>query len=280
MEHVEQTVKQVITPFQKMTETAIDFLVTYSFQVIGAILILIVGAIAARWTSTIVLKLCHRKGLDVTLAKFFANTVRLIFLMFAIIVALGKFGITIAPFIAAIGATAFGVTYAIQGPLSNYAGGLAIIMGRPFKIGDTVCIKDVTGVVEDIRLAYTMLLDEDGVRILIPSKHIVGEILHNSGPVRMADAIVGISYKDDPKKAIKVIHQTLLDQEDVARKPPPQAGISAFGDSSVNIRYRYWVPSRKRFGTSTAANLAVYEALKKAGITIPFPQREVRLLGK
>jgi len=277
---MEQTVSQVLTPFQKTIDVTIDFLVNYSFQVIGAILILVIGAIAANWTSQIVHKLCHRKKLDITLAKFFSNTVRIIFLMFAIVVALGKFGITIAPFIAAIGATAFGLTYAIQGPLSNYAAGLAIILGRPFTVGDTINVQGVTGVVEEVRLAFTLLLDEDGVRIMIPSKHIVGEVLHNSGAIRMADATIGIAYNEDAKKAIDLIVRTVAGFEDVSKAPPPQAGITAFADSSVFIRFRYWVPSKKRYSTSCSVNLAVFEAIKDAGITIPFPQREVRILGE
>ncbi len=276
---MEQTVTQVLTPLQKIIDTAIDFLVNYSFQVIGAVLILIIGAIAARWTGGIVLRLCQRKKLDVTLAKFFANAVRIIFLMFAIVVALGKVGITIAPFIAAIGATAFGLTYAIQGPLSNYAGGLAIILGRPFKVGDTVTIHDVTGIIEDVRLAFTTMVDEDGVKIMIPSRQIVGEIVHNSGPTRIVESAIGISYESDPEKAIHIIRQTIGRFDDVATARPPQAGISGFADSSVTIAYRYWVPATKRFATSAAVNLAIYQALRQAGITIPFPQHEIKILG-
>lgn len=277
---MEQTVTQVFTPLQKTVDIAIDFLVNYSFQVIGAILILVIGMIAARWTGGIVLKLCERKKLDITLARFFANTVRIIFLMFAIVVALGKFGITIAPFIAAIGATAFGLTYAIQGPLSNYGAGLAIIMGRPFIVGDTVTVAGVTGIVEDIRLAYTLMIDEDGVKILIPSKHIVGEVLHNSGPYKIVEAVVGISYDDDPEKTAELIRQTLARSKGVAVTPAAHVGIQQFGESSINIGFRYWIPTIKYFETLYAVNLAVFQALKQAGITIPFPQREVRLLGE
>ena len=277
---MEQTVSQVLTPIQKTIDTAIDFLVNYSFQVIGAILIIIIGAVAARWTGGIILGVCQRRKLDITLSQFFASTGRIIVLMFAFIVALGKFGITIAPFIAAIGATAFGITYAIQGPLSNYAGGLAIILGRPFRVGDTVTIRGITGIVEDVRLACTIMVDEDGVRIIIPSRQIVGEILHNSGPTRIVESAIGISYGDDPEKAIRIIRQTISKFDDVATTRPQQAGISAFADSSVTIAYRYWVPATRRFSTSSAVNLAIYQALKQAGVTIPFPQREVRLLGE
>lgn len=277
---MDETVNQVLTPLQKTIDVAIDFLVNYSFQVVGAILILVIGAIAASWTSSVVLKVCERKKLDITLAKFFSNTVRIIFLMFAIVVALGKFGITIAPFIAAIGATAFGLTYAIQGPLSNYGAGLAIILGRPFIVGDTITVAGVTGQVHDIRLAYTLLIDEDGVKINIPSKHIVGEVLHNSGPYKIVEAVVGISYGDDPEKASEIILKALSRNPEVTKTPAAHVGIQQFGESSVNIGFRYWIPTMKYFETLYAVNLAVFRALNEGGITIPYPQREVRLLGE
>jgi len=277
---MEQTVMHVLTPFQKMIDTSIDFLVNYSFQVVGALLILVIGAIAARWIGSIIMGVCQRRKLDITLAKFFASTTRIIVLTFAIIVALGKFGITIAPFIAAIGATAFGITYAIQGPLSNYGAGLAIILGRSFLVGDTVTVAGVTGVVEEIKLAYTVLVDEDGVKITIPSRHIVGEVLHNSGPNKIVEAVIGIAYGDDPEKAVAVVRKVLSGFSDVATTPPAQVGIQAFGDSSINIGYRYWVPTAKYYQTLHAVNLAVFQAVRHAGVSIPFPQREVRLLGQ
>lgn len=274
------TVVQVLTPLQKTIDTTIDFLVNYSFQVIGALLILIIGAVAAHWANGVILRLCKRKNLDITLARFFASSTRIMVLAFACIVALGKFGITIAPFIAAIGATAFGITYAIQGPLSNYGAGLAIILGRPYIVGDTIAIKGVTGIVEEVRLACTILVDEDGVKITIPSRHIVGEVLHNSGPHKIVEAVVGVAYGEDPEKAVRIIKQALDQQEAVAKKPAAHVGIQQFGDSSVNIGFRYWVPTARYFEALYVVNMAVFQALKKANVSIPFPQREVRMLGE
>jgi small conductance mechanosensitive channel len=93
---------------------------------------------------------------------------------------MGKFGISIAPFIAALGALAFGASFALQGPLSNYGAGLMIIIARPFVVGDTITVKNVSGIVEEVTLATTILTTEDGEKITIPNKHIVGEILNNS----------------------------------------------------------------------------------------------------
>ena len=121
------------------------------------------------------------------------------------------------------------------------------------------------------------MVTEDGVKITIPNKHIVGEILHNSGGFRIVEGTVGISYDDDPEMAIHVIKNTLANFSAVTPQPPPQVGINGFGDSSVDIGYRYWVPTQKYIETMHGVNLAVYKDLAKADITIPFPQRVVTM---
>ncbi len=269
--------KQIAT-VQTVINRVVEFCVDYSFQVVGAFIVLVAGAILGKWVANFIEKLCAKEGLDVTLGHFLASVGRTLVIAFAVIIALSKFGITIAPFVAAIGAAAFGATYAIQGPLSNYGAGLAIIIGRPFVVGDTVQVAGVFGVVEEVKLAYTTLVTEDGVRITIPNKHIVGEILHNSGGYRIVEGTVGISYSDAPEQAIGVIRETLARfGEVVAQMPAPQVGIEAFGDSAVNIGFRYWVPTQRYIETMHMVNLAVYQALGQARISIPFPQRVVTM---
>ena len=264
-----------IETVQALVNKVIEFFVAYSFQVIGALIILIAGFIIGKWVANLVEKLCKKKDLDVTLSGFLASFAKLLVIAFAIIIAMSKFGITIAPFIAMIGAAAFGATYALQGPLSNYGAGLSIILGRPFVVGDTINVAGVFGVVDSVKLAHTDLITEDGVTITIPNKHIVGEIMHNSKEFRIIEGMVGISYSDDPKKAINVIQDTISKIDGITSDPAPQVGVENFGDSSVDIGYRYWVPTQKYFETMHTVNLAVFNSIKETGITIPFPQREV-----
>ncbi len=265
---------------QKIWDRVVEFCVNYSFEVVGAIVVLVIGFAIGNWCAHLVLKLCERKKLDITLSKFCASVAKITVLAFAIVIALGKFGITISPLIAAISAAAFGASFAIQGPLSNYGAGLSIIISRPFVIGDTITVAGVSGVVHEVKLACTILTDEDGVRITIPNKHIVGEIIHNSKQYKIVESVVGISYSDDAEKAISTIRQTLGRFNEVAKEPQVQIGIQQFADSSVNIGLRYWIPTAKYFQLSYEINLAIFHALEKAGIRIPFPQREVRLISQ
>jgi len=272
--------QEEIKTIQKLINIIIDFFVNYSFQVVGAILVLIIGIVVARAVSSFLLKFFEKKEFDITLSKFIAATVKGIILGFAFIVAIGKFGITIAPLIAALAAMAFGASFAIQGPLANYGAGLVIILTRPFVVGNTIKVSNVSGIVDEVKLGATILTDEDGVKITIPNKHIVGEIIHNSEEKRIVEGIVGISYDSDPEKAIQIIKETLEAFQEISKKPPPQIGIQEFGDSSINIGLRYWIPTKKYFKTLYQVNLSVYKHLKAKNVKIPFPQRDVHIVSR
>ncbi len=272
--------QEEIQAAQRIVDMIIDFFVKYSFQVAGAIIVLVVGWIVARAIASFVLRFLEKKKLDITFSRFVASTVKLIIFAFAVIVALGKFGISIAPFIAAGAAVAFGASFAIQGPLANYGAGLVIVFTRPFVVGNTITVAGVSGVVEEVKLGATILTDEDGVKITIPNKHIVGEILHNSEEWRIVEEVVGISYESDPEKAIRITMKTLGGIEKVSEEPPPQVGIQKFGDSSIDIGLRYWVPSKRYFLTLYEVNMAVYKNLKEGGVEIPFPQRDVHIVSQ
>jgi small conductance mechanosensitive channel len=273
----EKNMQEELATIQQAYNVVVEFIINYSFQILGAIIILLVGAKIASWLGKLVTNLCEKKEVDITLARFLGSVVKILVLTFVVIIAIGKFGISIAPFIAALGAIAFGTSFAIAGPVSNYGAGLIIILSRPFIIGDTISIKGVSGLVEEIHLAMTILTNEDGERILIPNKHIIGEIQVNSFANRIVESSVGISYEDNPETAIEVIQEALGKVDGVSTEPPPQIGIEAFGESSIDLGVRYWVPTNKYFQTLYRGNMAIHKALKAADITIPFPQRDIHL---
>ncbi len=267
-----------ISHLQQIVTEMIDFLVQYSFQIIGALVTLAVGIFISRWVSGLVVGLCQKKGLDVTLTRFFGQMTKIVIMIFVLVVVIGKFGISIAPFIAAIGAMLFGASFALQGPLSNYSAGLIIILTRPFVVGNTIAVKGVKGVVDEVSMSSTVLFNEDGEKITIPNKHIIGEVLTNSFANRIVEAGVGISYDDDPENAIHVIESIMAAYPQIADAPAPVVGIEEYGDSSINIGMRYWVPTREYYKIQYAVNLDVYKKFKAANITIPFPQRDVHLM--
>ena len=269
-----------LNTLQQAYNLVVGFLVEYSFQIVGAIIILLVGLWLAGWLGRLTRNFCLGHKLDQTLSGFLANLVKVLVLVFVGVVVIGKFGISIAPFIAALGALAFGSSFALQGPLSNYGAGITIILTRPFVVGDTISVKGVSGIVDEIKLAATTLTSEDNEKIIIPNKHVIGEIIHNSFANKIVEGQVGISYGDDPEKAIAIITRILAATEEVAEEPKPRVGIAEFGDSSINLGLRYWIPTRKYFQTLYRINGAIFKAFGEEKITIPFPQREVKVSGR
>jgi len=271
---VEKELQQAEAIYKLVTE----FFVNYSFQILGAIIILLLGIFVASKVSNLVLRFCESKELDITLSRFIASAVKIVIIVMVAIIALGKVGISVTPFIAAIGAMSLGAGLALQGLLSNYGAGLNIIIARPFVVGDTIRVQSVIGQVKEVHLAHTILSDEDNVEITIPNKHIVGEIISNSHGDTLAEETVGISYDSDYKKAITVITEALESVDNMSKARKPLVGIEDFADSSVNIGIRFWAPTEHYFDVRYRANAAIYDALQTANITIPFPQREIRIL--
>lgn len=250
----------------QLWDAAAAFLVTYSMQILASLLLLIVGWKVSNWIATRIEKFAIAKGIDVTLSKFMASGLRLVLIALLVIVTLGNFGITITPLIAMIGAAAFGITVAIKGPLANFGAGFAIILTRPFVIGNTVTIRGMTGVVEDIRLGATFLTSHDGERITIPNSKVVGEILVNTRQHELVQTKVAVDYGSDVDKITNLIREVLRGFPQVPQDLAPEIGVLEFGPTGLVVAYRYRVPSRQLYDTQFAVNNAVIGALRGAGI--------------
>ncbi len=269
-----QAVDQQVETVSRWLETLIEFTVTYGFQIFGALVFLFIGLKVAAWAGGRVGKSLSSKDIDQTLARFLGNMVKIIMVIFLVIITLGNFGISIAPLIALAGATAFGATMAIQGPLSNYGAGLSIVLARTFTIGNTITIgRDVSGVVEEITLAHTILLGEDGERITIPNKEIVGRVLVNSHENRVVQSRLYIAEGQDWEKALEVLRTAMAKLEDLKNGPKLQVGVHDFAYGGVIIGLRFWVPSRRYYGVRYRVNEVVLKALKAAGIGLSTNQQ-------
>lgn len=262
---------------QEISKLLSAFLVEYSFQILGALFILLAGWFFAAYSSRVALRFLEKKKVDLLLARFLAAAVRYLILGLVLLMVITKLGVRIDPLIAAIGAGAFGMSLALQAPISNYGSGLAIILTRPFTIGNTITVQGFTGVVDEVTLGFTRLITEDQEIVTIPNRHIVGEVIVNSREVRVVEGVVGVAYDADVERAIRLVADAILSDPDVAKNPAPQVGIESFGDSAVNIGYRFWVPSRSYYSDRYEANELIFKALKQNAIEIPFPQMDLRV---
>ena len=270
-------IQQEIEQVERYYTIIKDYLVNYSMQVVAAILILIIGLWVSKKISKAVERLLLKHNIDIALTNFIANVVKVLLIVMFAVIALGKLGISITPFVAAIGAASLGAGLALQGMLSNYGSGLAIIATRPFVVGDTISIKGESGQVKMIELGHTILINEENVEITIPNKHILGEVLHNSFNYSLIVGEIGIAYSANSEQAIEVIESILSNHEKVAKDPHAKVGIERFDDSAVVISYRYWVPTTELIDTKLDINQQIYARIQTENIEIPFPQRVVTI---
>ena len=248
------------------------FLVAYSFQILASLAILVIGWKLSGWMGRRVAAFARRKGVEATLAGLIGDSSRVVALGFVIIITLGNFGIAIAPLIAAAGAAALGLTVAIQGPLSNFAAGLVIILTRPFVVGNTITVRGVSGVVQEIKLGATMLKNADGADVIVPNRQIVGEILVNSRENQIAETRAHLAYDAPVAQALEIVGRAVASVPGVAATPAPEIGVFDLGDHGPVVIARYWIPSRDYFPTRFAVNRAVLDSLAAEGIALqPIP---------
>ena len=255
----------------------VDFLTAYGLQVLGGLIILVVGVRIAALLGSKVTAVAEGREVDATIARFAGNATKVLTIALVIIAALATLGLTVAPLVALVGAGAFGITLAVQGPLSNYGAGLVLILTRPYVVGNTVRVLGWFGVVEEIALAATVLRGEDGERILIPNKRILGEVLVNSDEVRIAEVRFYVQQGQDLDRAVSALEAAVLPL--AALDSAVNVGIAGFFYGGAILGIRVPVKTLEFFPSSYAINAAAAKALAHAGIELAAPPVASTLAG-
>jgi small conductance mechanosensitive channel len=260
----------------KARESAESFLVLYGFRILGAVIILVVGALVAGWAGKIARRWLEKHNLEPPIRILIVRTVKLLVFALAVVLALDKFGVQIAPIIAGIGVAGVGLGLAMQGMLGNLVAGLTIIFTKPYKVGEYIELLGVYGQVTDIELLSTKLIHSDRSVVTIPNRKIIGEILHNYGTLRQLDLNVGVAYDADLAQALSVVNDILKGNPRVLKDPSAVVGITKLSDSSINISVQPWV-NVLDYGP---AQLELYKAIVEqfGASQIEFPQSDVRLI--
>jgi len=266
-----------------VTDRAIDLLTTYGLSVIGAILILIVGWILAGWISGAVRRRVEKSAtVDRTLGHFLSDVVRYAILAFTVVAVLARFGVQTASLIAVFGAMGLAVGLAMQGTLSNVASGVMIMVFRPFKVDDYIDAGGTAGTVKNINLFITELATADNVKIIVPNKELWDRPITNYSvyDTRRLEIAVRIAYGDDIQAGLEVLRQVMAGDSRVLGSPASTAFVDSLGDSSVTLIARMWVASADYWQAKWDLTHRVKEAVETAGLSIPFPQRGVHLIGE
>lgn len=257
----------------------IDLMVRYGFQVLGAIVILAIGLLFARWVGNLTQRWLELRAMEPPIRTLVVRTVRIVVLLMVLVVALDKFGVQIAPLIAGIGIAGLGIGIALQGVLGNVIAGLTIIFTKPFRVGEYIELLGVHGEVTTIDLFSTTLIHMDLSRVVIPNRKIVGEILHNYGTVRQIHLKVGVAYGTNLNEAFAIVREIIGRNPRVLKEPPPVLGVTTVADSAIMISIQPWVSVSDVIAAQAELYQSIIEGLRANTIEIPFPQREVRLLG-
>ena len=261
-------------------DMALSYIMKYGPNVVYAILTLIIGLWIIKMITRVMVKAMDKRKFDESLKPFLKSMLGIVLKTLLVISGASMVGIETTSFVAILGAAGLAVGLALQGSLSNFAGGVLILIFKPYKVGDLIEAQGYLGKVLEIQVFVTTLLTPDNKTVIIPNGAISNGSLVNiteKGSLRV-DLVIGISYDDNIKKAREVIMEVMQNDPKVMKDPAPMVAVSELGDSSVNLAVRpfakvehYW---DVYFGTLEAAK----EALDANGISIPYPQRDVHMI--
>ena len=245
----------------------------------GAIAILIIGWWVAKLIRRIVQRMLDRAKVDPTISKFVSSVTYMGLMTFILLAVLSKLGVETTSFIAVIGAAGLAIGLALQGSLANLAGGLLIILFRPFTAGDFIDGAGEIGTVEAVHIFTTILVTPDNKTVIVPNAKMTGDniVNYSAKGTRRVDLVVGVAYGEDLQKVKTVIEGVLAADERILRDPAPTVAVLELADSSVNFAVRPWTEVANYWGVYFDTLEAVKTRFDKEGISIPFPQTDVHI---
>lgn len=262
---------------EKLMTDGSSMVVEYAPKILGAILIYIVGFwLTKRITRFVQTQMSNRSD-DPTLSNFLGSLISILLKTVVILAALGMLGIETTSFLAILGAAGLAIGLALQGSLANFAGGVMILLFRPFKVGDLIDAQGFVGTVDAINIFVTSLITPDGKRVSVPNGPLSnGPITNMSNPgILRVDLVIGIGYGEDIGKARNAIMEVMKNDDKVLKSPEPSVNVESLGDSSVNLAVRPYATTANYWDVYFGIQEKAKVALDAAGIDIPFPQRVV-----
>jgi small conductance mechanosensitive channel len=268
-----------LDPLAHAKDTLLDLAVRFGPKLLVAMLIMTVGVFVAGWIARATGRGLHRLDLEPPVRQLLTRVARVLVIVLFAIMALQNLGVELLPLIAGLGVAGAGIALATQGVLSNMVAGLTIIFTKPYRVGEYIAIVGVEGQVDAITLFNTALTHPDRSRIIVPNRKVVGEILHNYGNIRQSQIQVGIAYESNLPLALAAIRDLVRANPRVLPEPAPVIQVVALADSAVQIAIKPWVAVADYGAVAGELNVSLLEELRQRGIGIPYPQREVRLIG-
>lgn len=256
-----------------------DAVITFGPRLIGALIVLAIGWWIIKIIQQSLKKEFHKREMDLSLRGFLNSIIGIILKIMLLISVIGMLGVGMTSFIAILAAAGLAIGMALSGTLQNFAGGVMILLFKPFKVGDYITAQGHSGTVNEIQIFNTILKTPDNVTIIIPNGELATNSMTNYSVEkrRRVDFLFGIGYGDDVDKAKAVLKKLIDDDKRILQDPAPFIAVKELGDSSVNIVVRAWAEASDYWAIFFDMHEKVYKTFDKEGINIPFPQMDVHV---
>ncbi len=266
--------------FSRLSDDFLNTLLSYAIQFIGAVLILVIGWYVARLLKKFTLKLLPTKRVDKTVATFVSEIVYYAVLAIVLIAFLSKIGIQTTSLAAILGASTLAIGYSLKDSISQLTAGMILVGTHPFRYGDTVEVCGIQGVVNKVTLLYTIVTTSDNQEVTLPNNQVLNSKIINftKNKTRRINLSIGISYNDDIDHAKALLLTIAESDKQVLTDPKPMAFVQGLADSSVNLLLRAWVKQDDYSQTVFALTEAAKKIFDANQISMPYPQREIRII--
>lgn len=264
---------------QQLIEKGITLVSVHGVNVLLALLIFVVGLVAAKSLTRLLVNVLTRGNVEQTLLTFLKNIAYYIMLAAVVIAALGQAGLNVTSFLAVLGAAGLAIGLALKDSLSNFAAGVMLILLKFFKKGDYVTIAGESGTVTAVNIFNTILATPDNRMVVVPNSSVLSSTIINvtANDTRRVDMVFGIGYDDDLLKAKDLLDKICSEEPRILSEPAPQVVVLELGDSSVNFAVRPWVKTSDYLAVQFAITERVKLVFDQEGISIPYPQRDVHI---
>lgn len=265
-----------------LPETIVLWLQAHLVDILGAFAVLVLGLVVAGLVSRSVSRaLLKSDRFDETVARFLSGVVKYALWVVVLATVLAQFGVETTSILAALSGVALAIGLALQGTLSNVAAGVMIMVQKPFRLGEAISVGSITAVVQNIGLFTTELKQFDGLFVMIPNSELWNKpiVNYHRHPIRRFELIVGIAYGDSMEQARGELMALAQADERVLQDPAPLAFVASLDDSSVGIGLRVWCATGDYLALSWALTEAAKARFDEVGLSIPFPQRDITLVG-
>ena len=271
-----------LNDFQSFFGKFMDKIIGFLPSIIGAIIVLFVGVWICRLIRKFVRRLMIARSVDITIQNFVNELLRWVLYIILFLTVIQKVGVPVSSFLGALAAAGVAIGLALQGSLSNFAGGIMLLILKPFRIGDTIEAKGHIGTVERIGMFYTTIIKFGNERVIIPNGPLFSDniINYSQNPTRRDNIIVGIGYGSDLKKAKEILYSLTQSCPTALQDPAPVVYVNELADSSVNFTLRVWSKTEHYWDTHFYLIEQIKLTFDKEGIEIPFPQRDVHIISQ